>query len=93
MKNHVKTACAKAVQFAEITKILICKGNIIRAKRCLQEAEKLLQTGNTETKNAIANVYVYSVSTFMELHKCTISNLFPPLLQKEYISQINASGV
>lgn len=93
MKNQAKSACTKAVQFAEITKSLIRKGNIIRAKKCLSIAEQLLITGNYETKNVISNIYIFSVSTFMEIHKCSIANLFPPNLRKEYISQINASGV
>ena len=93
MKNQAKSACAKAVQFAEITKNLIRKGNIIRVKKCLCVAEQLLINGNTETKNVISNIYVFSVSTFMEMHNCSIANLFPQSLRKEYISQINASGV
>jgi hypothetical protein len=93
MKNQAKSACAKAVQFAEITKSLIRKGNIIRVKKCLNVAEQLLITGNTETKNVISNIYLFSVSTFMEIHNCSISNLFPKSLKAEYIKQINASGV
>lgn len=93
MKNQAKTACAKAVQFAEITKNLIRKGNILRVKRCLNVAEQLLVNGNAETKNVISNIYVFSVSTFMEMHNCSIANLFPQSLRKEYISQVNAMGV
>ena len=93
MKNQAKSACAKAVQFAEITKTLIRKGNILRVKKCLGVAEQLLATGNAETKNVISNIYVFSVSTFMEMHNCSIANLFPQSLRKEYIAQINASGV
>ncbi len=93
MRNHVKSASAKAVQFAEITKNLIRKGNIPRAKRCLGVAEQLLANGNAETKNLIANIYVFSVSTFMELHKCSIADLFPQSLRREYTAQVNASGI
>lgn len=93
MRNHTKSASAKTVQFAEITKELIRKGNIPRAKKCLQLADRLLSTGNAETKNLISNIYVFSVSTFMEIHRCSISNLFPHSLRKEYLAQINTSGV
>lgn len=93
MKNQAKTACAKAVQFAEITKNLIRKGNILRVKKCLNVAEQLLVNGNAETKNVISNIYVFSVSTFMEMHNCSIANLFPQSLRKEYITQVNAMGV
>lgn len=93
MKNQVKSSCAKAVQFAEITKNLIRKGNIIRVKKCLSVAEQLLITGNSETKNVITNIYLFSVSSFIEIHNCSIANLFPQTLRKEYIRQINISGV
>jgi hypothetical protein len=93
MKNQVTTIYKQAERFAEITKTAIITGNIIRAKKCLTLAEKLFETGSQETRNAISNVYVFSVSTFMELHHCTISNLFPKALKAEYIRQINTSGV
>lgn len=93
MRNHVKTISAKATQFAEITKSCIKQGNIARAKKCLDMAELLFNAGSTETKNAIGTIYVFSVSTFMELKSCSVANLFPPFLKKEYIAQINTSGV
>jgi len=93
MKNQVNTIYKQAERFAEITKKAIISGNIIRAKRCLTIAEQLLETGTTETKNVISNVYVYSVSSFMELKHCSISNLFPKTLKEEYSKQINATSV
>ena len=93
MKNQVITIYNQAERFAEITKAAIISGNIVRAKKCLALAERLFATGSYETKNAISNVYVFSVSTFMELHHCTISNLFPETLKAEYLKQINSSGV
>jgi hypothetical protein len=93
MKNHVKTASTRAVQFAEITKNFIRSGNIPRAKKCLDMAELLFKNGTAETRGAIASIYVNSVSTFMEIRNCTVSKLFPPLLKREYITQVNASGV
>jgi hypothetical protein len=93
MRNHVKTAATQAVQFAEITKNFIRTGHIRRAKKCLDMAELLFTTGSTETRNAIGNVYLNSVSTFLELRNATISRLFPEQLKREYIAQVNASGV
>jgi hypothetical protein len=93
MKNQVSTIYKQAERFAEITKTAILTGNIVRAKKCLALAERLFTTGSNETKIAISNVYVFSVSSFMELRHCTISNLFPKALKAEYIRQINASGV
>lgn len=93
MRNQVTTVYKQAERFAEVTKTAIISGNITRAKKCLALAEGLFVSGSSETKNAIANVYVFSVSTFMELRHCTISNLFPKSLKAEYIKQINTSGV
>lgn len=93
MKNKAVNAYKKAQKFAEVTKTLIIKGNILRAKKCLAVAENLMITGSTETKSIISNVYVYSVSSFMELHNCSIANLFPKSLREEYLKQVNASGV
>jgi hypothetical protein len=93
MKNQANTIYKQAERFAEITKKAIISGNIIRAKKCLVIAEQLLETGTTETKNVISNVYVYSVSSFMELKHCSISNLFPKALQAEYRKQINTLSI
>jgi hypothetical protein len=93
MKNQVSTIYKQAERFAEITKKSIISGNINRAKKCLVIAEKLLETGTNETKNMISNVYLYSVSSFMELKNCSISNLFPKTLKAAYIKQINATSV
>lgn len=80
-------------RFADITKTFIIKGNIQRAKRCLETAETIFNKGNAEVKNAISNVYVFSVSSFMEIHHCNIRNLFPRALQNEYNKQVNTSGI
>ena len=93
MKNQVTTIYKQAERFAEITKTVIITGNISRAKKCLALAERLLTTGSNETKIAISNVYLFSVSSFMEMRYCNISNLFPKSLKAEYIKQIYTSGV
>lgn len=93
MKHQVQTVYRQAERFADITTKFIISGNIGRAKKCLALAERLFATGSNETKAAISNVYVYSVSTFMELRHCSISNLFPQALRTEYLKQINATSV
>jgi hypothetical protein len=93
MKNQVTTIYKQAERFAEVTKNAIISGNINRAKKCLALAERLFETGSNETRSVISNVYVFSVSSFMELRHCSISNLFPKSLKAEYIKQINTSGV
>lgn len=93
MKTKINTVYNQAERFAEITKKAIISGNISRAKKCLAVAEQLFDTGSSETRNVISNVYVYSVSIFMELRHCNVSNLLPKSLKAEYIKQINASAV
>lgn len=93
MKNKATTIYKQAERFAEVTKLAIVSGNIVRAKKFLSLAEQMMIQGSNETKSIISNVYVYSVSSFLELRHCNISNLFPASLKAEYHKQINASGV
>ena len=93
MRNKINTIYKQAERFAEITNKVIISGNISREKKLLSIAENLLETGSNDTKNVISNVYIYSVSSFMELRHCSISNLFPKALRTEYIKQINATSV
>ena len=93
MKVESKQNNYKQIErFADVTKKLIMVGNIQRAKRCLQKADEIFNNGTSEIKNAISNVYVFSVSTFMEIHHCNIKGLLPDNLQKEYYLQVNESG-
>ena len=94
MRNKAdKNVYQQMLRFADVTKNLIMKGNIQRAKLCLQKAEELFNNGTSEIKNAISNVYLYSVSSFMEIHHCSISDLFPADLKSEYKKQVNSSGI
>lgn len=93
MKTKIKTIYKQTERFAEITKKAIISGNISRAKKLLAVAENLLEAGNKETKEVISTIYVNSVSTFLEIRRCNISNLFPKALKMEYIKQINATSV
>ncbi len=88
MRNQVTTIHKQAERFAEITKKAIISGNIHRAKRYLDFAEQLFTYGSDETKKAITQIYLFSVSTFMEVRHCNISNLFPKSLKAEYSKQI-----
>lgn len=94
MKNKSNQYINSQMQrFADVTKTLIMTGNIARAKRCLEKAEDIFNNGTSEIKNAMTNVYVFSVSTFMEPHHCNIRDLFPESLRSEYRKQVNASGI
>lgn len=94
MKARTKQTIYQQTQrFAELTIKLIQAGHVKLAKRCLQEADYALKTGTSEVKNVISNIYVFSVTSFMELHRCNIKELLPPTLQFEYYKQVNASGL
>lgn len=90
MRTHSETNIYKNAQrFAKITKWFLISGNISRAKRCIQKAENIFNTGNSQSKNVISNVYVFSVSSFLETHHFNIKNLFPESLIHEYRQQIH----
>lgn len=92
-KKKTQNIYLQAQRLATITKSFITNGHIQRAKRCFLVAENLFNKGNKQIQNAISNVYVYSVSSFMEMHHYKIQNFFPKALQSEYQKQINTSGV
>lgn len=89
MKKQVKSLFKQAERFAEITKKAMIAGNIQRAKNFLNIAEHLFLTGNPETKGIISNVYLYSITSFLKVKNCSISNLFPKVLKAEYLKQIH----
>ncbi|MFC5683242.1 DUF7674 family protein [Flavobacterium sp. MAHUQ-51] len=88
MRNQVNSIYKQAERFAEITKKTIITGNIHRAKKFFNVAEQLFQSGNHDTKIAIMNSYVLSITKFMELKHCSISKLVPASLKEEYTKQI-----
>ncbi|MBX3107124.1 hypothetical protein SDC9_50770 [bioreactor metagenome] len=91
--QNIQNIYKQAQRFADVTKSFIISGNIRRAIRCMQVTENLFTKGNIEIQNAISNVYVFSVSSFMEIHHCSIRNFFPKNLQNEYYKQVNTSGI
>lgn len=93
MKNFNDSLIKKMERLAEITISSLQLGKMARTKRCLELVEELLLKGNSEMKNAITNVYMYSVSHYMEINRITIATFFPESLYKEYVKQVNTSGV
>lgn len=93
MKTFNDSLIKKMERLAEITISSLQLGKIARVRRCLELAEELLTKGNSEMKNAITNIYLYSVSHYMEINRIAISKILPNSLHKEYVKQINTSGV
>lgn len=84
---------SKMQRFAEVTKTLITNGNIRRAERCLKIAENLFTKSTSEIKNAISNVYLFSVSGYLEIHHFSVKAILPEQLRIEYAKQVNSSGL
>jgi hypothetical protein len=81
--------------FVDFTKQLINKGMYIAVKDCFRLAERMLADGNNTVKNAIENVYVYSLGIVLELSASTsntLNEIFNGSLRKEYNRQVCASG-
>ena len=90
--KQIKSIHSKMQRFADLTKVFIMKGNLQRAHRCLQVAESIFKNGSSACRNSVVNVYVYSVSQYLEIHHCDIRSFFPEILHSEYQKQVNASG-
>jgi hypothetical protein len=91
MKNKSKqTVYSQMQRFADVTKIALVEGNLERARHCMIIAEEIFKSGNEDVKNIVSNVYVFSVSVFMEINHYKIESLFTPALNAAYVDQINA---
>ncbi|MBY8961515.1 hypothetical protein KJK34_02000 [Flavobacterium sp. D11R37] len=85
---------ANTLRLAEITKHCLRQKKISRINKCFAIAEKHLTEGNTAIKNAISNIFLFSVSTFIEIqHQYKVTQLLPENLLAEYHKQINTSGI
>ena len=89
-KGNNNSVYNRMQRMAELTVTMILAGKLVRAKRFLDAAERLFLTGNYQTRNAVSNVYIYNVSTVLQLHHCNLQALLPANLQKEFIKQSNA---
>lgn len=81
--------------FVDFTKHLISKGSLKEVKHCFNLAEKMLENGNNTVKNAIENVYVYSLGTVVALSSLKtnqLKDIFNGSLRKEYNKQVCSSG-
>jgi hypothetical protein len=82
--------------FVDFTRNLINAGKLRSVKGCFKLAERMLDDGNNTVKNAIENVYVYSLGIVIDLSVPTANKLkkiFNGSLKKEYYRQVSASGV
>lgn len=82
--------------FADFTKQLVSKGNLKEVKHCFNIAEKMLCQGNNTVKNAIENVYIFSLSSVLDFTSplsMKIKGIMNDALRREYNRQVCASGI
>lgn len=80
--------------FASYTKELIRQGNLPLVKDCFATAEYLLEEGTSNVKSAIENLYVFSVTSFLDLTGSIskqVKELLPARIQSEYKKQVGYS--
>jgi len=91
MKNRSNNSVYDQMQrMAELTIAMVLAGKLQRAKKFINAAEKLFLSGNYQSRTAVSNVYLYDVTTILELHHYNVQTLLPQSLQKEYTKQSNA---
>lgn len=96
MKTQNSKNLYKAMQrFADITIGFMVQGKFNRASKCLLTADRLFNSGNNLIKNAISNVFVYSLSRVLDKHdelSTKILEMMPFSLKNEYDLQVNTTG-
>ncbi|HTA81866.1 MAG TPA: hypothetical protein VK783_02965 [Bacteroidia bacterium] len=88
------TLCNMLDRFADYTIDLIKKGNLAIISDCFNAAGQLHEEGSAEVKNAIENVYVFSITIFFDMAHATskqVKELLPACLMKEYRKQATCS--
>jgi len=87
----------KVVQtFVDFTRQLLATGNLKEVRHCFSIAETLILEGNAGVKNALENVYVYSIGTVVALSSLktnVLKELFNGALKKEYNRQMCANRI
>lgn len=97
MKNPKQKSVYNQFQrFADITVNAAQKGNFQRVSCCLELAGLLFRYGNFPVRNAVINVYVYSLSLILDSGNHiarSVYELMPTDLKKVYESQLNIGGI
>lgn len=94
MQKTKQSIYKRMQKFADLTNKMIAEKNINRVKKAFNYAEELLLTGNNELKNAVLNVYLFSISSKLEIQDeegRKVLNYLPGLLRQGYHCKIVAS--
>ena len=82
--------------FAQATLALCEQNNFKKLNRHLRVVLKLFNGGNDTVRNGIVNVYLHTVSHFLDTHRAHkkwMEAYMPAELQKEYARQHYTSGI
>lgn len=80
--------------FLSYTKHLIEIDKQEEVKLCFSLADKLWTEGDFTVKNAVENVFVYSLGTLLDLQRSQhIKEIFKESLHTIYLKQVMASGI
>ena len=94
--EHSKNIYTTVQCFAHFTRSLIGAGNLQTAKLCLNLAEELVQKGNNTVKNAIENVFLYTLSPLLDKGdacSASLKSMMGGELMKEYQRQLATGGL
>jgi len=93
---QIETAQLKSLyktidRFAAFTKEMMREGNLPLIRDCFTTAEYLLDGGTTNIKLAIENIYVFTITGFMDITGAVskqVKELMPAHLKESYQKQV-----
>jgi len=80
--------------FAEFTKRLANKKNLTAVKNCFNLAERMLEQGNNTVKNAVENIYVFSLSALIDMVSPIqeqVKKMLPENIKNVHLKQVMTS--
>ena len=66
------------------TKSLLASGHIEKARQLIDQAAEMYRHGDILTRNLVSNVYVFSISSYIELYDKNLLKLLPDDLKREF---------
>src|SRR6202035_352796 len=82
-------------QFTNYTRRVVNEHNYTQAKQCFKLASQLYTEGDNVVRNAIENIFIFSLSSFFphdRVEKVILKSLIPDILYSLYVKQISRSG-
>lgn len=91
-----KNLTRQMLDFSAYTIKLVDTHQFSEALKCISNIEALWQTSEQKIRNMIDNLFVFSVSSHLEVSGELydfINPIVSPSLYKAYLNQVNSSGV